>query len=120
MKGLEVTFRNKTTSGIATDNNVQTLIVEKAKDRLDFSFGGLDVEADTDRYYTLDYAYDLTIGDEFVIKIKEIDKRSEPVSFHCKNTRLQEDPDQKTKRLQDMLDKFHALEIKLKKEGLID
>jgi hypothetical protein len=119
MKGLEVTFGNKTSFGFATGNDVVDIHVEKNNDRIDLSFGELNIEQGKLLYYTLDSAEDLKIGDEIVIKIKEIDKVSKPV-YTCTKNEHPADPDEKGQILQNMLDEFRELEAKLKEAGLID
>jgi hypothetical protein len=122
MKGFEVTLRNKTSFGAATGNNVLDVFIERYEDRrIDFRFGGLNIEGDKDVYYTLDYVEDLETGDEVVIKIKEIDKVSEPIYRDAReHSEYTPDPDERAKMLQDKLDEFRELETKLKEAGLID
>jgi hypothetical protein len=113
MKGFEVTFRGKTSSVAMCDVTIH-ITVEKIYDRLEFSFGG---RSDTDLSYVWDYADDLKIGDEIIIKQKEIEKNSDCLYVSNSEPKSPELIAAEVRKRK--LDNFHILEKKLKEAGLI-
>jgi hypothetical protein len=112
MKGFEVTFNGKTTSVAANEDLCISIIIEKIGDDFRYSFSGLA----TDKYLSQvwDYANELKLGDEFIIRKKEIDKSSEPIHIQ----QVEPFPD-KEEALKIQLERYLELEAKLKEKGLI-
>jgi intein/homing endonuclease len=124
MKGFEVTFRGKISNVALNKYLIISIMVEKIDDRLRFSFRGF---SDTNLSYVWDYAEDLKIGDEIIVKQKEIEENSEPlhVSNLFESTLAEGDIEPKSPELiavemrKRKLDSFYFLENKLKEAGLM-
>jgi intein/homing endonuclease len=122
-KGFEIRFRDKTVQIAVNEPIVMSVITQTVYDDVvTLSVGGLIVDTHTSWLY----ADDLKPGDEIVIEQKEIEQSSEPI-----NTRLHDSgscciandelsPEEKEKMLKLRLERFHALENKLREEGLIE
>lgn len=124
MKGFEVTFRGKISTVALNKYLIISIMVEKIDNRLKFSFRGL---SNTNLSYVWDYAEDLKVGDEIIIKQKEIEENSEPlhVSNLFESTSVEGDIEAQSAELiaaemrKRKLDSFYFLENKLKEAGLI-
>jgi hypothetical protein len=114
MKGLEVTFRGKTSSVAMCEYVLIDITIEKIYDSLRFSFGG---RSDTDLSYVWDHADDLKIGDEIIIKQKEIEKSSDYLYVSNSEPKSPELIAAEVRKCK--LDNFYILENKLKEAGLI-
>ncbi|MDR0573716.1 MAG: hypothetical protein LBG96_06740 [Tannerella sp.] len=112
MKGFEVTFNGKTTAVAKNKHLIMSVIIEKVGAGLRYSFSGTDWDKCLSQ--TWDYAEELKLGDEFIIRKKEIDKSSEPI--HVGSI---EPPLAKEKALRMQLKRYRELESKLKEKGLI-
>jgi hypothetical protein len=112
MKGLEVTYKGKTIDVAGNEHLVMSVIIEKVGADLRYSFSGLATDKSLSQVW--DYANELEMGDEFIIRKKEIDKSSEPIHIQS----VEPFPD-KEETLQIQLKRFRELEAKLKEKGLI-
>jgi hypothetical protein len=113
MKGLEVTFNGRKTSVAVDEHLCMSIIIEKIGDNLKYSFSGMEVAKCL--YLSWDFANELKLGDEIVVRKKEIDTNSAPI-----HTQQQAPWPSKEEALQYQLKRFQELEVILKGKGLIE
>jgi hypothetical protein len=123
-KGFEVRFRDKTVQ-IAVNEPISMSVITQTHDNvISVRVGGL--MSATMLSHTWLYADDLKLGDEVVIERKEIEQSSEPVDTRqlipgtCCAVNSELSPEEKEQMLKYQLEWFHALENKLREEGLIE
>jgi hypothetical protein len=111
MSGFEVTFNGKTTSVAVSEHLCMSIIIEKIGSSLRYSFSGQDKYLS----YVWDFAEELKLGDEFIIRKKGINKSSDPI-----HTQPVAPPfSSKEEALRVLLERYRELEATLKGKGLI-
>jgi hypothetical protein len=121
-KGFEVRFRDKTVQIAVNESMSMSVIVQTVYDgTITLRVGGF--MSDTILSHTWLSADDLKLGDEIVIERKETEQSSEPIDtvYDFRGPSISElSPEEKENILKYQLGYFHALENKLKNEGLIN
>lgn len=110
MVGFELTINEKKISATLVKGIVSiilTKVTNETTDSIDLNFGGLDLTKDENIQW---YDNKLNVGDEILIKVKEIDVNTKPIEAKKKN--IEEVNKEKIKT-------YNRLKKELEEEGLL-
>ncbi|MDT0677609.1 hypothetical protein [Autumnicola musiva] len=109
MTGFEVINKGETFQA-ALEKGVVTVILTKHKDLLELDFAGLNTENENYNENIDWHRSSLRIGDEIIIRVKDIFENSEPVNVRRQEKKSKDEVD---------LENYKRLKRRLEEKGLI-